>query len=94
MKRCYDSDEYAAIELIGREIDTDIHYDDLFGMILPLKDALSIKPPDFFETNYSTSERSLELFIAPFGENDREGGVMVVIRHYRTDEVGKCTTNS
>jgi len=69
----------AAVELIGRQMDTDIHYDDLFGGILPLNDALSIKPPDFFETNYTTSDRSLKLFIAPFGENDREGGVMVVI---------------
>lgn len=76
----------AAIELIGKGFDAEIHYDDIFGMILPLKDALSIKPPDYFETNYGTAGRSLKLFIAPFGENDREGGVMVVI-HDITEQI-------
>ncbi|MGI6038717.1 MAG: cell wall metabolism sensor histidine kinase WalK [Clostridiales bacterium] len=80
----------AAAQLIGlfEANDADVSetkpsYEELFGELLPLEEALAIKPPDYFETSHTTADRSLDrslkVIIAPFGENEREGGVMAVV---------------
>jgi two-component system sensor histidine kinase VicK len=69
----------AALEFLGRETGTELSYPEVFERILPLGDALNIKSPDYYESNTSINDRSLKVFIAPFGENEREGGVMAVI---------------
>lgn len=69
----------AALKLLGRETETDLSYSELFDQILPFKDALAIKAPDYFEANFNIHDLALKVFIAPFGDNDREGGVMAVI---------------
>lgn len=71
----------SAAELIGSSDTTDMpeSYEELFGKFLPLSEALAIKPPDYFETNHDATDRSLKVIIVPFGDNDREGGVMAVV---------------
>jgi len=69
----------AALKLLGRENGSELNYSELFDQILPFKDALAIKTPDYFEANINIRDLALKVFIAPFGDNDREGGVMAVI---------------
>jgi len=76
----------AALKLLGRDPESDFSYSDLFGQILPLGDALAIKAPDYFEGNFNVNDLALKVFIAPFGDNDREGGVMAVI-HDITEQI-------
>ena len=70
----------AAAQLIGlfEANDADVSetkpsYEELFGELLPLEEALAIRPPDNFETSHTTAywslDRSLMVIIAPFGYN-------------------------
>jgi two-component system sensor histidine kinase VicK len=69
----------AAQKLIGTEYRDDLVYSEVFEQVLPFRDALAIKPQDYYEANHSAGDLALKVFIAPFGDNDREGGVMAVI---------------
>ncbi len=69
----------AALQFFGLPYSEDLTYLDILEDVLPLNEALEIKPQSFFDTNYSVGEMSLKVFIAPFGDNEREGGIMAVI---------------
>lgn len=66
----------AAEEMLGRTITAEATYEELFGDLLPLEQAL--QAPDYLEEERWEGERFLQLLLAPF-DRDRQGGVLVVL---------------
>lgn len=69
----------AAERLLGREYSPDLNYREMFGDLLAFSEVHFMKSQDLHEFSFEVGEYALSVFIAPFGDNDREGGVMAVI---------------
>lgn len=66
----------AAEEMLGRTINAEATYEELFGDLLSLEQVL--QAPDYLEEERWEGERFLQLLLAPF-DRDRQGGVLVVL---------------
>ncbi len=75
----------AALRLLHIAAQSEPSYAEVLGKIVPLREALSIKQSGYLERDFSTGELNLKLFIAPFGQDDAEGGVISVI-HDNTEQ--------
>ena len=53
-------------------------YDDIFGSIFPLEHVLQLQRPNFLESELRSGDRALDLYFAPFSDEDN-GGVLVVL---------------
>lgn len=69
----------AAFVMLGIKPDETVEYQKLFGEDPPLSEALAVKRPDYIEKALRADERELELFFAPFSEEEKGGGVLVVL---------------
>ncbi|MBR2895907.1 MAG: HAMP domain-containing protein [Oscillospiraceae bacterium] len=67
----------AANTMLGKEL-CFYDYDTLFGENFPMKKVLSLQKPDFLSGELEESGCILELYLAPFSDEE-SGGVMVVL---------------
>ena len=74
----------AATEMLQRTLEADCRYDDLFGAIVPFGSVLSLQRPNYAEGQMVAGERTLELLLAPF--NDQELGGVLVVLHDVTEQ--------
>ncbi len=66
----------AAARMLGRSIGPETTYDQLFGGLAPLEEALST--PDHLSGELREEDRYMQLLLAPF-DRESQGGVLVVI---------------
>ena len=68
----------AARNMLRRPMDQLTTYDQLFGDLRSFGEMLSLQRPDYAEAEMRVEDRTLELYLAPFSDQER-GGVMVVL---------------
>ena len=66
----------AAAEMLRRSITPETTYEELFGELASLQDAMTA--PDYLKKELEEDERYLQILLAPF-DRDSRGGVLVVI---------------
>ena len=66
----------AAAEMLRRSITPETTYEELFGEMASLQDAMTA--PDYLKKELEEDERYLQILLAPF-DRDSRGGVLVVI---------------
>lgn len=78
----------AAMELLGRG-EEECVYAELFEPLCSFEQVFSMQRSDFVEAELSVGERTVELYFAPFSDDER-GGVLVVLHdvteHRKTEE--------
>ena len=78
----------AACELLGRTAEECV-YSDLFESICPFSRVISMQRSEFVESELTVGERSVELYFAPFSDEE-SGGVLIVLHdvteHRKTEE--------
>ncbi|MBQ5800159.1 MAG: HAMP domain-containing protein, partial [Oscillospiraceae bacterium] len=67
----------AATELLGRR-EEECVYAELFEPLCPFEKVFSMQRSDFAEAELNVGERTVELYFAPFSDDER-GGVLVVL---------------
>ncbi|WP_300024460.1 ATP-binding protein [Oscillibacter sp.] len=74
----------AATEMLHRVVDETCTYDELFGTLYPFSQMLSLQRPNYAEAEMKVDERTLELFLAPF--SDQESGGVLIVLHDVTEQ--------
>ena len=78
----------AACELLGRTADECV-YSELFESICPFSHVITMQRSDYIEGELTVGERSVELYFAPFSDEE-SGGVLIVLHdvteHRKTEE--------
>ena len=78
----------AAAALLGRKSE-DCRYSELFETMCPYAQVVSLQRSDFVESELAVGDRSVEVCLAPFSDEQR-GGVLVVLHdvteHRKTEE--------
>lgn len=78
----------AACELLGRTAEECV-YSELFESICPFSRVISMQRSEFVESELTVGERSVELYFAPFSDEE-SGGVLIVLHdvteHRKTEE--------
>ena len=69
----------AASQMLSRSMDPTTSFQDLFAEDAAFDQILTLKRPQYLETQKTVGERELELFMAPYSADQAPGGVMVVI---------------
>ena len=69
----------AASQMLSRPMDPTTSFQDLFAEDAAFDQILTLKRPQYLETQKTVGERELELFMAPYSADQAPGGVMVVI---------------
>ena len=69
----------AASQMLSRSMDPTPSFQDLFAEDAAFDQILTLKRPQYLETQKTVGERELELFMAPYSADQAPGGVMVVI---------------
>ena len=69
----------AASQMLSRSMDPTTSFQDLFAEAAAFDQILTLKRPQYLETQKTVGERELELFMAPYSADQAPGGVMVVI---------------
>ena len=69
----------AASQMLSRSLDPTTSFQDLFAEDAAFDQILTLKRPQYLETQKTVGERELELFMAPYSADQAPGGVMVVI---------------
>ena len=67
----------AACELLGRTAEECV-YSELFESVCPFSHVISMQRSEFVESELTVGERTVELYFAPFSDEER-GGVLVVL---------------
>ena len=67
----------AATDMLERPLE-DCGYQELFEAVFPFRDVLALQRPAYAEAEMSVNSRTLELYLAPFSDEER-GGVMIVL---------------
>ena len=82
----------AAAALLGRKSE-DCRYSELFETMCPFAQVVSLQRSDFVESELAVGDRSVEVCLAPFSDEQR-GGVLVVLHdvteHRTTEERRKA----
>lgn len=68
----------AATEFLQRTVDADCTYDELFGSVHPFESMLALQRPNYAEGELLIGERIIELYLAPFSDQE-QGGVLIVL---------------
>jgi two-component system sensor histidine kinase VicK len=68
----------AARTMLRRQVDDRSTYDDLFGGVYPFQEMLAIQRPNYAEAEMQVEGTALELYLAPFSDQER-GGVLIVL---------------
>ena len=69
----------AASQMLSRSMDPTTSFQDLFAEAAAFDQILTLKRPQYLETQKTVGERELERFMAPYSADQAPGGVMVVI---------------
>lgn len=69
----------AASQMLSRSMDPTTSFQELFAEDAAFDQILTLKRPQYLETQKTVGERELELFMAPYSADQAPGGVMVVI---------------
>ncbi len=69
----------AASQMLSRSMDPTTSFQDLFAEDAAFDQILTLKRPQYLETQKTVGERELALFMAPYSADQAPGGVMVVI---------------
>ena len=69
----------AAAQMLGRNLDTDSSFDDLFHDVAKLPEILALKRPESLDASLQVGGRDFELQMAPFSNDQILGGALVVI---------------
>ena len=69
----------AATQMLGRELDPAVTFDELFGGEASFKAVMALKRPNFLECEKKVGDRELSLFMAPFASEQAQGGALVVL---------------
>jgi two-component system sensor histidine kinase VicK len=68
----------AAKEMLHRELLPDCTYDELFASIYPFDQMLTLQRPNYAEGQLVVEQRTLDLYLAPFSDQEY-GGVLIVL---------------
>jgi two-component system sensor histidine kinase VicK len=68
----------AARTMLRRELDESCTYNDLFSALRPFEEILAMQRSDYAEEELVVEGRTLELYLAPFSDQER-GGVLIVL---------------
>lgn len=69
----------AASQMLSRSMEPTTSFQELFAEDAAFDQILTLKRPQYLETQKTVGERELELFMAPYSADQAPGGVMVVI---------------
>lgn len=69
----------AATRMLSRGLSSADNFQDIFGETAEFSKLLTLKRSDYLASQMRVDERELELFMAPFSQDQTQGGVMVVI---------------
>ncbi len=68
----------AANSMLQRPVTEDCGYEELFGGLFPFREMLALQRPNFAEAEMLAGEKTLEVYLAPFSDQER-GGVLIVL---------------
>lgn len=74
----------AATSMLQRPIGPECTYDELFGSVRPFAEMLALQRPNYAEGELVVSGRTLELYLAPF--SDQESGGVLIVLHDITEQ--------
>ena len=74
----------AATAMLQRTVDGSCTYDELFGSVYPFQQMLSLQRPNYAEGELLVGDRTLELYLAPF--SDQESGGVLIVLHDVTEQ--------
>ena len=69
----------AATQMLARNLTNETTFDEIFSKEAELDTLLTLRRPQYIETQKTAGDRELELFMAPFSSDHTQGGVLVVI---------------
>ena len=69
----------AATQMLAQNLSQQTTFDEIFSKEAELDTLLTLRRPQYIETQKTAGERELELFMAPFSSDHTQGGVLVVI---------------
>ena len=69
----------ASVRMLGREMDENVVYDDIFGSITSLEEILEQSGNEPISAQMKVGKSDLELSLAPFSADESQGGVLAVI---------------
>ncbi len=69
----------AATQMLAQNLSGQTTFDEIFSKEAELDTLLTLRRPQYIETQKTVGERELELFMAPFSSDHAQGGVLVVI---------------
>lgn len=73
----------AATAMLQRTVDS-CSYDELFGSVYPFAQMLALQRPNYAEGELVVGDRTLELYLAPF--SDQESGGVLIVLHDITEQ--------
>ena len=68
----------AATSMLQRTVGQNCTYDELFGTVYSFQEMLALQRPNFAEGELKAGEKTLEVYLAPFSDQER-GGVLIVL---------------
>lgn len=74
----------AARKMLQRELNEACTYDDLFASLYPFSQILALQRPNYAEGQLVVGERILDLYLAPF--SDQESGGVLIVLHDITEQ--------
>ena len=69
----------AATQMLAQNLSGQTTFDEIFSKEAELDTLLTLRRPQYIETQKTVGDRELELFMAPFSSDHAQGGVLVVI---------------
>ena len=69
----------AATQMLARNLTNETTFDEIFSKEAEMDTLLTLRRPQYIETQKTAGDRELELFMAPFSSDHTQGGVLVVI---------------
>ena len=74
----------AATAMLQRTVEDTCTYDELFGSVYPFQQMLVLQRPNYAEGELVVGDRTLELYLAPF--SDQESGGVLIVLHDVTEQ--------
>jgi len=74
----------AATAMLQRAVEDTCTYDELFGSVYPFQQMLTLQRPNYAEGELVVGDRTLELYLAPF--SDQESGGVLIVLHDVTEQ--------
>ena len=68
----------AALSMLHRSDSSEITYDAIFRQVYPFEQMLALQRPNYAVGELAVEDRTLELYLAPFSDQER-GGILIVL---------------